>query len=62
MARVIAIIAPLAIIAGLGVGGTFVLQNLKPKPEKAEEAKTLRDRVFLETSSILRRERGCRVS
>ncbi|MBD3768823.1 MAG: efflux RND transporter periplasmic adaptor subunit [Rhodobacterales bacterium] len=39
MARVIAIIAPLAIIAGLGVGGTFVLQNLKPKPEKAEEAR-----------------------
>ncbi len=39
MARVIAIIAPLAIIAGLGVGGTFVLQSLKPKPEKAEEAR-----------------------
>jgi RND family efflux transporter MFP subunit len=39
MARIIAIAAPIAIIAVLGVGGTVVLQNLKPEPEKAEEAR-----------------------
>lgn len=39
MARVIAIVAPLAIVAVLGVGGTVVLQKLKPEPEKAEEAR-----------------------
>lgn len=37
MARVIAIVAPLAIVAALGVGGTIVLQQLKPEPEKAED-------------------------
>jgi RND family efflux transporter MFP subunit len=39
MARVIAIVAPLAIVAVLGVGGTLVLQSLKPEPEKAEEVR-----------------------
>ncbi|WP_321490903.1 efflux RND transporter periplasmic adaptor subunit [uncultured Hyphomonas sp.] len=39
MARVIAIVAPLAIVAVLGVGGTVVLQSLKPEPEKAEEVR-----------------------
>ncbi|HAE28745.1 MAG TPA: efflux RND transporter periplasmic adaptor subunit, partial [Hyphomonas adhaerens] len=39
MARVIAIVAPLAIVAALGVGGTIVLQQLKPEPEKAEDVR-----------------------
>ncbi len=39
MARVIAIVAPLAMVAVLGVGGTVVLQSLKPEPEKAEEVR-----------------------
>jgi len=39
MARVIAIVVPLAIVAVLGVGGTIVLSALKPEPEKAEEAR-----------------------
>jgi len=39
MARIIAIAAPLAIIAVLGVGGTVFLQALKPEPEKADEAR-----------------------
>jgi RND family efflux transporter MFP subunit len=39
MARIIAIVAPLAIVAVLGVGGTIALQALKPEPEKAEEAR-----------------------
>lgn len=39
MARIIAIVAPIAIIAVLGVGGTVVLGALKPEPEKAEEAR-----------------------
>ncbi|MEZ5955437.1 MAG: efflux RND transporter periplasmic adaptor subunit [Hyphomonas sp.] len=39
MARIIAIAAPIAILVSLGVGGTVVLQALKPKPEKAEEAR-----------------------
>ena len=39
MARVIAIAAPILIIAGLGVGGTILLGQLKPEPEKAEEAR-----------------------
>ena len=34
MARVIAIAAPLLIIAGLGIGGTVVLNALKPEPRK----------------------------
>ncbi|HPF24105.1 MAG TPA: efflux RND transporter periplasmic adaptor subunit [Hyphomonas sp.] len=39
MARVIAIVVPLAIVAVLGVGGTIVLSALKPEPEKADEAR-----------------------
>ena len=39
MARIIAIAAPIAIIAVLGVGGVAVLSALKPEPEKAEEAR-----------------------
>ena len=39
MARIIAIAAPIAIIAVLGVGGTVALSALKPVPEKAEEAR-----------------------
>nr|WP_321360863.1 efflux RND transporter periplasmic adaptor subunit [uncultured Hyphomonas sp.] len=39
MARVIAIVAPLAIVAALGVGGTVVLKALKPEPEKAEDVR-----------------------
>lgn len=39
MARVIAIAAPVLIILGLGVGGSVLLQQLKPEPEKAEEAR-----------------------
>ena len=39
MARVIAIAAPLLIIAGLGIGGTVVLNALKPEPEKADDAR-----------------------
>ena len=38
MARVIAIAAPILILVGLGVGGTVVLSQLKPEPEKADEA------------------------
>ena len=38
MARIIAIAAPILILAGLGVGGTVVLSKLKPEPEKADEA------------------------
>ena len=39
MARVIAIVVPLAIVAVLGVGGTVALSALKPEPEKADEAR-----------------------
>ncbi|MCA8900686.1 MAG: efflux RND transporter periplasmic adaptor subunit [Hyphomonas sp.] len=39
MARVIAIAAPILILLGLIVGGSVVLGQLKPKPEKAEEAR-----------------------
>ena len=39
MARVLAIATPVLIILGLGVGGTVLLQQLKPEPEKAEEAR-----------------------
>jgi len=39
MARIIAIAAPIAIIAVLGAGGFAVLSALKPEPEKAEEAR-----------------------
>jgi len=39
MARAIAIIAPIAAVLVLGVGGTVVLTQLKPEPEKADEAR-----------------------
>ena len=39
MARTIAIVAPLAIVVLLGAGGTYVLTQLKPEPEKADEAR-----------------------
>ncbi|MFN7178531.1 efflux RND transporter periplasmic adaptor subunit [Hyphomonas sp.] len=37
MGRLIAIIAPIAIIAILGVGGFIAIQAMKPEPEKNEE-------------------------
>jgi len=37
MGRLIAIIAPIAIIAVLGVGGFVVVQGMKPEAEKSEE-------------------------
>lgn len=37
MGRLIAIIAPLLIIAVLGVGGFVVVQGMKPEPEKKDE-------------------------
>ncbi|KCZ92716.1 efflux RND transporter periplasmic adaptor subunit [Hyphomonas johnsonii] len=39
MSRIVSILAPIIVIIVVGVGGSFVLQMIKPEPEKADEAK-----------------------
>lgn len=47
MNRILAIIAPIAILIFLGIGGSFVLRAIQPKPEKAEQV-FLGQNVFAE--------------